>query len=713
MRDAKTRTKILAGFAVALAIAMVVGVASYVASRRIASELDSVSGSQFPVYRALADVESGFRAATKCISNLALSRVTEGVLHREDCRGCHGDDTVFSQGSEAALARVEAGIAAVDRLPLTSSAQQLWPEPRQSLQGWVKQARALRGLLAERERLGSRDGPATRTAEAAVWDAWRSLHQLADPLDAQVTKLQEALRAEAAASQAAGGAAQRRQIVIEGAVLALGALLLVGLGVLLARSVENAIHALVGEASKLTEAASAGQLGLRGDEKAVPGEFRPVIHGMNATIDALVDPLRTSSRYLGLVAKGELPPPVEAAWRGELEEVKSNWNALIATTARRNGDVKLLLAAAREGRLDARADAALYLGSDAELVAGLNAILDAIGAPLSEAMGVLDRLAARDLTARVDGVYAGEYARMTGAVNTTAEALAATLAQVASTTRQVSQAAGEIASSSGEVSAGASQQASALEETSASLATMTSLAQRTSDNAQQANALAQNARFTASDGAAAMQGMREAMSSIRAAAEGTSQIIKEVNEIAFQTNLLALNAAVEAARAGEAGRGFAVVAEEVRSLALRSKGAANKTDSLIRESLRQADAGDATASAVDGKLGEIVGEIGKVSDLVAEIAASSREQAQGIAQVTSAVADVDGVTQRNAASSEQSSAAAQELSSQSEELAELVGAFRLATAAELPRAGQRPGAPHAPARSATRQPEPVPPFARA
>jgi methyl-accepting chemotaxis protein len=82
-----------------------------------------------------------------------------------------------------------------------------------------------------------------------------------------------------------------------------------------------------------------------------------------------------------------------------------------------------------------------------------------------------------------------------------------------------------------------------------------------------------------------MEQMSGATSKIRASAESTSQIINDINEIAFQMNLLALNAAVEAARAGEAGRGFAVVAEEVRSLALRSKEAANKTEALIRESV--------------------------------------------------------------------------------------------------------------------------------
>jgi methyl-accepting chemotaxis protein len=280
------------------------------------------------------------------------------------------------------------------------------------------------------------------------------------------------------------------------------------------------------------------------------------------------------------------------------------------------------------------------------------------------------------------GNYQGDHAKIKNAVNATGESLHDALQKVAVAVDQVSAAAGQIASSSQAVSEGASQQASTLEETASSLETMSTMVKRSAENAMQANGLAQTAKAAAVGGAASMDEMTGAMGKIRASAEGTSQIIKEINEIAFQTNLLALNAAVEAARAGEAGRGFAVVAEEVRSLALRSKEAALKTEELIKESVHQAAEGEVRSKQVNSQLGEIVGGIGKVTDIVGEITASAKEQACGIDQLNKAAADVNKVTQQNAANSEESSAAAEELSSQSEELAAMVGEFKLSNQAK-------------------------------
>jgi methyl-accepting chemotaxis protein len=228
---------------------------------------------------------------------------------------------------------------------------------------------------------------------------------------------------------------------------------------------------------------------------------------------------------------------------------------------------------------------------------------------------------------------------------------------------------------------------------------MTAQTRRAADSARQADALAAATRSSAQGGASAMDQMTGAMGKVRHAAEGTSAIIKDISEIAFQTNLLALNAAVEAARAGEAGRGFAVVAEEVRSLALRAKEAAVKTEELIRESVKQAGEGEATARAASGSLSEIVANARKVSDIVAEMSASAGAQAAGIEQVSKAVGEMGKVTQQNAASSEESSSAAEELSSQAEQLAAMVSSFRIERGGEAasgagaaPRRSARPAA---------------------
>ena len=341
-------------------------------------------------------------------------------------------------------------------------------------------------------------------------------------------------------------------------------------------------------------------------------------------------------------------------------------------------DAVMLVKASVEGKLNTRADASKHQGDYRKIVQGVNDMLDAVLEPINEAAGVLEKLSQRDLRVRVKGNYQGDHAKIKESVNATGEALHDALLRVAVAVDQVSSASGQIASSSQSVADGASQQASALEETSSSLESMSAMTKRSADNAMQANGLAQTAKGAATEGASAMEQMGTAMTKIRASAEGTSQIIKDINEIAFQTNLLALNAAVEAARAGEAGRGFAVVAEEVRSLALRSKEAAMKTEVLIKESVRQAEEGEITAKGVSSKLGEIVTGVTKVTDIVAEISASAKEQAGGIDQVNRAVTEMNKVTQQNAANSEESSSAAAELSSQSEELAAMIGAFQLA-----------------------------------
>jgi methyl-accepting chemotaxis protein len=412
-------------------------------------------------------------------------------------------------------------------------------------------------------------------------------------------------------------------------------------------------------------------------------------HQSDDEIGALAESFRHTLGYVRAVAdaadalaRGDLEaPPVPRSDRDRLTQsflgARASLEALLAETSR-------LTQAAVAGKLSERADLSTAPGAYALVLGGLNATLDSILAPVREAAEVLDRLAARDLTARSRGDYAGDHAHIRDAINQTAEALEGALRQIAVAASEVRCASTQIASSSQSVAAGATEQASAMEQTASSLVELEALTRGTSGSAQRATELAAEARARTEAGARAMSEMNEAMHRIRASAEGTSAILRDINEIAFQTNLLALNAAVEAARAGEAGRGFAVVAEEVRALALRSKEAAGRTERLLRDTVEQTARGDACSSSVVDRLGEALGAVGEVGALISGIAATAAQQTEGIAQLSAATGQMGEVTQANGAAAQQSAASSEELSAQAETLAALAESFRFAAEAAAP-----------------------------
>ncbi len=439
----------------------------------------------------------------------------------------------------------------------------------------------------------------------------------------------------------------------------------------------DAMNALVADAKLLAAGAVAGQLGIKADASRHQGDFRAIVQGVNDAIDAIVSPLRVVADYLERISHGEIPPRHANEVRGDLVAMQASLNRCVDSLTALVDDADRLAQAAVKGQLSARAELSRHEGAFRSTLDGVNRTLDAVIAPVADAAGVLSRLAERDLCARVTSRYHGDHGRLAASVNAAAEALHGALARVAQSVDQVSSAATQIASSSQAVASGASQQAASLEQTTSSIESVAGATQHTAASAQQADRLAQDARSAASDGATAAKHLQGTMSRIKASAEGTSQIIRDINDIAFQTNLLALNAAVEAARAGEAGRGFAVVAEEVRTLALRAKDASTKTEGLIRQSIDEASQGDLAACQVAAKLDAIAGGVGKVTSIVGEIAAAAREQSTGIDQLKTAVTEMDKVTQQNAASAEESSSSASELSGQAAELAGLVAAFQL------------------------------------
>ncbi len=359
-------------------------------------------------------------------------------------------------------------------------------------------------------------------------------------------------------------------------------------------------------------------------------------------------------------------------------------------------EIVRLTEATREGKLSVRANPEALQGAYVTLLQGINQILDAIIRPVRRAIKVMDKVVARDLTARFDGEYRGDHATLQRALNSTIKTLDEALTQVGLAAEQVTSASAQISAGSQTLSQGAAEQAGSIEEVSSSLHEVASMTRQNSDSAKEARGLSTAAESAVEAGVESMKRLSEAIGLIKASSDSTAKIIKTIDEIAFQTNLLALNAAVEAARAGDAGKGFAVVAEEVRNLAMRSAEAAKNTANLIEESVNNSEGGVVLNQEVLKNLNEINNQVKKVGTVMAQIAAASEQQTQGVDQVNTVISQMNMVTQQIAANAEESASGAEELSGQAEELKNMVYSFNLSGKASqsrrpsaIPSGGQR------------------------
>ena len=311
---------------------------------------------------------------------------------------------------------------------------------------------------------------------------------------------------------------------------------------------------MVAEAERLRAAVNSGKLDIRGDASQIAAEFRPIVEGMNATMDAFVAPIPVTADYLVRISRRH-PAKITDAYEGDFNVMKQSLNQCVDSFGALVEDTQGALPGRGGGQAlhpRRRLEAPRGLQEDRRRREPHPRRRD--GA-INEAEEILEKLAARDLRARVEGSYQGDHTRIKDAVNATADALQGALARCRGPSRSVVLVFPNrlLEPDRGERSLRAGGCAGGDE-----LLARIDVEHDAADRRQRAKGfeLAATAKGAATEGSLAMTEMTGAMGRIKASSEGTSQIIKDINEIAFQTNLLALNAAVEAARAGAAGRGL-------------------------------------------------------------------------------------------------------------------------------------------------------------
>ncbi|MBK7500158.1 MAG: HAMP domain-containing protein [Ignavibacteriales bacterium] len=435
----------------------------------------------------------------------------------------------------------------------------------------------------------------------------------------------------------------------------------------------------------------------------VKADTNDEIGHLERSFSKMIENIKESSSIAEKIAQGNLdlnikPKSDKDILSISLNKVAENINRLVS-------DVNSLSKSAIEGKLSERANKNAHHGEYRHVVEGFNKTLDAIYSPFRETIKILQQLASRDLTARMNSDCHGDYQTIKENINAVASALDEAISQVSEAVRATASAANQISSSTEEMAAGAHEQASQASEVSGAVEEMTKTIYETTKNTTAASEASRFAGESARVGgkvvAKTIEGMDRIAEVVKQSADtvmelGRSsdqigEIVQVINDIADQTNLLALNAAIEAARAGEQGRGFAVVADEVRKLAERTTKATKEIASMIKqiqkdtsgavESMQRGTAevekGKSLAHKAGDSLKEIITGADKVSDIISQVATASEEQSGAAEHISKNIEAISSVTAQSASGIQQIAHASEDLNRLTLNLQELIAQFKV------------------------------------
>ena len=98
----------------------------------------------------------------------------------------------------------------------------------------------------------------------------------------------------------------RNSAIVTILICVLGVIIAFGLGLFLYKNIARILSTLLSETKRLTDAAVGGKLDTRADPEKINFEFRPIVEGVNSTLDAVIGPLNVAAEYVDRIGKGEI-----------------------------------------------------------------------------------------------------------------------------------------------------------------------------------------------------------------------------------------------------------------------------------------------------------------------------------------------------------------------------------------------------------------------